>query len=68
MTIIETCPASSSRFLTASPDGASAACVADPLHAIVGSWLGVVVQPTLSPAGPAPTPSSVVRCDDARWG
>ncbi|MCA9649966.1 MAG: hypothetical protein H6712_05305 [Myxococcales bacterium] len=67
MTIIETCSAVSSRPF-ASLDVTSEACVSDPLHAVMGSWLGLVVQPASGPGGPAPQLPAVVRCEDLRWG
>jgi len=65
MSIIETCPAFSSS-VTPSCDG-SVGCVSDPLHAVVGSWLGPVVQPANGRGGPAPRPAMSVRCDDFIW-
>ncbi|MEX1363770.1 MAG: hypothetical protein AB1Z98_11625 [Nannocystaceae bacterium] len=67
MTIIETCSALSPRSSSATPEVVSA-CVSDPLHAVAGSWLGAVVEPTAGPGGPAPQPPGVVRCEDLRWG
>jgi len=66
MRIIETCPAFSAP-LAPLAERPGAACVADPLHAIAGSWLGPVVQPPTSVGGPAPRPESVVGCDDFGW-
>lgn len=68
MRIIETCPAFS--FAPDAPlaqERLGAACVSDPLHAIVGSWLGPVVQPLTSLGEPAARPVSVVGCDDSGW-
>ena len=42
--------------------------MSDPLHAVMGSWLGLVVQPASGPGGPAPQLPAVVRCEDLRWG
>ncbi|MCX4243258.1 hypothetical protein [Paraliomyxa miuraensis] len=67
MRIIETCPALSASLAAPGPEPLSAACVSDPLHAIAGSWLGPVVQPPAGPGGPAPRPSTVVRCDELGW-
>jgi hypothetical protein len=67
MRIIETCPAFPAPIHSLAPERSSAACVADPLHAIAGSWLGPVVQPPTSVGEPAPRPASVVRCDDSVW-
>ncbi len=68
MRIIETCPAfSSAPDAPLAQERLGAACVSDPLHAIVGSWLGPVVQPLTSVGEPAPRPTSVVGCDDSGW-
>ena len=67
MRIIETCPAFCSGTSTPAVESADSACVSDPLHAVVGSWLGPVVEPKIGPRGPAPRPSSVVRCDEPGW-
>jgi hypothetical protein len=67
MRIIETCPAFPVPEAPLAPERVGAACVADPLHAIAGSWLGPVVQPPASASGPAPRPASVVRCDEGIW-
>jgi hypothetical protein len=67
MRIIETCPAFSAPIAPLAVERPEAACVADPLHAIAGSWLGPVVQPPMSVGGPAPRPTSVVGCDDFGW-
>jgi hypothetical protein len=66
MRIIETCPAFSSPS-TPSPEQNRAACVADPLHAVAGSWLGPVVQPVSGLGGRAPRLAGAVRCDDVGW-
>ena len=67
MRIIETCPAFSDSFAPLAAERPGAACVADPLHAIAGSWLGPVVQPPTSVGESAPRPVSVVGCDDFGW-
>lgn len=67
MRIIDTCPAFVAPVTASCVEPLAAACVPDPLHAIAGSWLGPVVQPVVGPGGPAPRPSSTVRCDDFGW-
>jgi hypothetical protein len=67
MRIIETCPAFATPVAPPAPERLGAACVADPLHAIAGSWLGPVVQPLTSVGAPAPRPASVASCDDSGW-
>ncbi|MCA9708221.1 MAG: hypothetical protein KDK70_20380 [Myxococcales bacterium] len=66
MRIIETCPAICS-IPTPSPGRTQAACVADPLHAVMGSWLGPVVRPLASTGAEAPRSLTTVRCDDFGW-
>lgn len=66
MKIIETCPAFNFAVVP-SCERAQAACVSDPLHVIVGSWLGPVVQPVTGLGGPAPRPSATTRCDELGW-
>jgi hypothetical protein len=67
MRIIETCPAFPVPVTSAAPERVGAACVSDPLHAIAGSWLGPVVQPSEGLGGLAPRPLSVTGCDDFGW-
>lgn len=67
MRIIETCPAFHDPIAPLAPERQGAACVADPLHAIAGSWLGPVVQPPMTAGELAPRPMSVVGCDDSGW-
>lgn len=67
MRIIETCPAFSAPVAPLAQERLGAACVADPLHAIAGSWLGPVVQPLTSVGEPAPRPMTVIGCDDSGW-
>ncbi|MCH9683676.1 MAG: hypothetical protein K0V04_19740 [Deltaproteobacteria bacterium] len=67
MKIIETCPAFDCRVVHPAPPSHSVACVADPLHAIAGSWLGPMIEPAVGADGPAPRLDGVVRCDDHGW-
>lgn len=67
MRIIETCPAFATPTAPLASERPGAACVADPLHAIAGSWLGPVVQPPTSVGSPAPRPTSMFGCDDTGW-
>ncbi len=67
MRIIETCPAFDAPVASLAQERLGAACVADPLHAIAGSWLGPVVQPLASVGEPAPRPAAVASCDGGGW-